>query len=276
MSVSKQQQRIPPPPGLVEPHAYMLSAPPDSQLLFKIVSVENLLQSIQYSYLHFNRVDCYKDFAGADPHDGRQLPKDYAGNVGAKFESSADFSAANYYDQSRARTFACCFSLENTDYIWNNYANGGAKGKVCLVFNFGKLRATLNNMLQSGRVGLFYNGVQCHQIFSLNFGVVEYVEISTHQANSERLPNPIIYTYLKDRSFAEEKELRISMSATGMGQFALSDHTLMDFPSSLQLSFNFRGAITDQTIQEILFCPGTDTDFLKSELEKLHILQTGR
>jgi len=271
MNAGTQQERMLPPMGLVEPHSSMLSVPPDSQLLYKIVSVENLLQSIQGDYLHFNRVDCYKDFSGADPHDGRQLPQDYAGNARSKFQSSADFSAANYYDHSRARTYACCFSLENTDYIWNNYANGSEKGKVCLVFNFGKLRATLNKMLQPGQVWLFYNGVQCHQIFSVNYGIVEYVEISTHQANAERLPNPIIYTYLKDKSFAEEKELRISMSAAGVGQFFLSDNTLMEFPSSLKLAFNFRAAIADKTLQNILFRSGTDTGFLKSELEKLHI-----
>lgn len=261
--------------GLVEPHAPMLVAPPDSQLLYKVVSVENLLRSIQDNYLHFNRVDCYKDFPGADPHDGSQLPKDYGVNAGATFEKSADFSVANYYDQSRARTYACCFSLENSDYIWKNYANGGAKGKVCLVFNFGKLRSTLNQMLQPGKAWFLYSGVKCHQIFSVNYGIVEYVEFSNHRANTERLPNPITYTYLKDKSFAEEKELRISMSAAGMGQFAISDNILMDFQPSLQLSFNFRAALANQTIQEILFMLGTDMDFLKLELEKLHILQIG-
>src|SRR5690606_23157797 len=104
MNAGTQQERMLPPMGLVEPHSSMLSVPPDSQLLYKIVSVENLLQSIQGDYLHFNRVDCYKDLSGADPQDGRQLPQYYAGNARSKFQSSADFSAANYYDHSRART----------------------------------------------------------------------------------------------------------------------------------------------------------------------------
>jgi hypothetical protein len=43
-----------------------------------------------------------------------------------------------------------------------------------------------------------------------------------------RLPNPIVYTYLKDREqYSEEKELRVSLSAIGMGHFVLDDGSLM-------------------------------------------------
>ena len=272
MNGNVQQEGLSPPLGGIEPHAYLLNTPPENQLLYKIVSIENLLCSIRGSYLHFNRVDCYRDFPGADPNDGSQLPKDYEGNAGSKFEYSPEFSAANYYDQARGRTYACCFSLENSDYIWRNYANGCEKGKVCLVFNFGKLRAMLNEMLKPGNAWLSYNGTRCHQIFSVNYGRVEYVEFSLHQANTEHLPNPIRYTYIKDKSFSDENEMRISLSAAGCGQFALTDRTLMQFPENLQLSFNFKAAMADQTVQQILFQPGADTNYLKSELEKLGIL----
>ncbi len=127
----------------------MLNIPPAGQMLFKMMTIENLLRSIAGSYLHFNRVDYYIDFPAADPYDGQQLPKDRQGNTITWFENAPEFSAADYYDQSRARTYACCFSLENSDFIWNNYANGSEKGKVCIVFEFGKLRATLNQILQS-------------------------------------------------------------------------------------------------------------------------------
>jgi hypothetical protein len=78
------------------------------------------------------------------------------------------------YNQSRARTYACCFSLENTDYIWRTYATGGALGKICVVFDFAKLRARLNHTLTQSNSALEYNGIRCHQIFSINYGVVEY------------------------------------------------------------------------------------------------------
>jgi hypothetical protein len=273
MNESESCQHIPAPLGSIEPHMALLSVPSDGQLLYKIMSVENLLRSIVDNYLHFNRVDSYADFPGADPHDGRQLPKDQQGNSRVRFQKAPDFSAANYYDQSRARTYACCFSLENSDFIWNNYANGSEKGKVGAVFEFGKLRTILNQTLHSRNVALEYNGNRCYQIFSINYGIVEYVEWDIYQANIESLPNPIRYTYLKDKKrFAEEKELRISLSAIGIGQFALRDGSTMQFPSSLQLDFDFRAAIADGTIQQILYAPDSDSDFLQTELHKLRIV----
>ncbi|MGH8468246.1 MAG: hypothetical protein ACREVY_04415 [Gammaproteobacteria bacterium] len=273
MDENVPRRHIPAPLGSVEPHAPMLNVPPDGQLLYKIMSAENLLRSIVGNYLHLNRVDSYADFPGADPHDGRQLPKDQQGNASARFEKAPKFSAADYYDQSRARTYACCFSLENSDFIWNNYANGCAKGKVCIVLDFGRLRATINQCLRAGNAALEYNGNRCHQIFSVNYGIVEYVEWDNHQANAEHLPNPIKYTYLKDKQlFSEEKELRISLSALGIGQFALQDGSTMQFPASLQLAFDFRAAIASQTIQQILCAPDCDSDFLQAELHKLRIV----
>ena len=62
------------PLGLVEPHAGLLKAPAPGQQLYKLMSVENLLRSVAGSYLHFNRVDHYRDFSDADPFDGAELP----------------------------------------------------------------------------------------------------------------------------------------------------------------------------------------------------------
>ena len=277
MNESAPRQHMPAPLGSIEPHAPLLNVPPDGQLLYKVMTVENLLRSIVGNYLHFNRVDSYADLQGAcphaDPYDGRQLPKDQLSNACARFEKAPDFSVADYYDKSRARTYACCFSLENSNYIWEHYGNGSVKGKVCIIFEFGRLRATLNQTLQPGNAALEYNGNRCHQIFSVNYGIVEYVEWDTHQANTEHLPNPIKYTYLKDKKkFSEEKELRISLSAVGIGQFSLKDGITMQFPSSLRLAFDFRAAIADRTIQQILCAPDADSDFLQTELQKLHIV----
>lgn len=273
MNKSESHGHIPTLLGSVEPHAPLLSVPSDGQLLYKIMSMENLLRSIVGNYLHFNRVDSYADFPNTDPHDGRQLPKDQHGNSRTRFEKSPDFSAAKYYDQSRARTYACCFSLENSDFIWKNYANGSEKGKVGVVFEFGRLRTMLNQTLQPGNAALEYSGNRCHQIFSINYGIIKYVEWDTYQANIEHLPNPIIYTYLKDKEiFSEEKELRISLSAIGIGQFALKDGSMMQFPPGLQLAFNFKAAIANGTIQQILYAPDSDSDFLQAELHKLRIV----
>lgn len=254
------------PLGHIEPHAPLLNVPSSDHLLYKMITAENLLRSIDGNYLHFNRVDSYVDFPGADHNDGIQLPKDHQISANVRFENAPEFSAANYYDQSRSRTYACCFSLVNSEFIWNNYANNSSIGKVCVVFNFGKLRECLNRTLQSNNAALVYNGNRCRQIFSLNYGIVEYVEWKMHQACKGRLPNPIIYTYLKDTKFSDEKELRISLSAPGVGQFELYDGSTIHFPDSFQFLFDFREAHSNGIIQQLLYAPDCNYDYLKAEL----------
>lgn len=250
--------------GSIEPHAALLNVPPEGQLLYKAMSAENLVRSILGRYLHFNRVNAYSDFPGADPHDGEQLGNDRQSNSAMKFAKAPHFSIEKYYDQSRDRTYACCFSLENSDHIWKEY------GDVCVAFQFGKLRATLNRTLQTGNSALIYNGTRCKQIFSVDYGIVGYVDWDSHREN---VPNPIKYTYLKDRKrFSEDRELRICLSALGMGQFALADGTSIDFPQHLQLDFDFRAAIADGTIQQILYGPNCDVDSLRGELRKVGIV----
>src|SRR5208283_649733 len=251
--------------GSIEPLAGRLDIPSNGQLLYKTMKVENLLLSIAESYLHFNRVDSYLDFPGADQHDGRQLPTDLLGNAMAKFEKAPNFSMALYYDQSRSRTYACSLSLENSASIWKY-------GKVCVVFDFAKLRAMLNHTLQPGHAALSYRGNRCHQIFSINYGIVKYVEWEQYQANARYFPNPIEYTYLKDKEkFFQEKELRICLSALGMGQFTLNDGCAMEFPASLRMTFDFRAAMTDGTIRKILYAPACDRASLYTELRKQRI-----
>lgn len=267
-------QVLPAPLGSVEPHAGLLTVPQADQPLYKMMTVENLLRSIVGGYLHFNRVDSYVDFPGADSNDGQQLPADQPGNASARFERAPDYSAADYYDQSRSRTYACCFSLENSDFMWRNYANGSAKGKACVVFELGKLRAALNRTFQPGNAALEYNGLRCHQIFSLNYGTVEYVDWDRHRANAEHLPNPIKYTYLKGKTYCAERELRISLSALGIGHFRLNDGSFMSFAPNLQVPFDFRAAVANGTIARILLASDADGEFLNSELYKLRIIAT--
>ena len=263
-------QRMPAPLGFVEPHAPLLRLPPEGQLLYKVMTAENLLRSIEGGYLHFNRVDSYTDLLNGDPHDGEQPPGDRSGNEMSRFARAPNFTGADYYDRCRARTYACCFSLENSEYIWANYGKGGAKGNVGVVFDFAKMRATINRGLQPGNAALFYSGIECRQIFSVNYGVIDYVDWSRHQANEERLPNPILYTYLKDRDrYAEERELRISLSAIGVGHFAQNDGSLIDFPPSLQLPFDFLAAFRDGTILQVLHGGDRDLDYLHAGLRAL-------
>ena len=147
--VGENEHRVPT-LNFVEPQTCLLTLPPSGQLLYKIMRTEDLLSSIKESYLYFTRVDSYKDFpsiSNSDANDGEQLPKDRPGNQASKFKADPDISAENYYDHYRSRTYACCFSLEETEYIWHEYANENKQGKVCVVFSFDKLREVINNML---------------------------------------------------------------------------------------------------------------------------------
>jgi hypothetical protein len=255
--------------GSIEPHAGLLRQPSAGQVLYKVMSVENCVSSIEGGYLHFNRVDSFKDFPHADRHDGEQLPGDRAGNAATTFEMAPTSSAADYYDRSRSRTYAFCVALEDIDHVWT-YGGGTARGNVGLVFDFDRLRATLNRRLESGSAALEFNGIRCSQIFDLNYGIVDYVDWAGHRANETRLPNPIMYTYLKDRGrFAEERELRISLSALGIGKFVLDDRTEIAFPQHLHLDFDFRAAFADNTIREIIAGPRCDEDFLRTELRRI-------
>ena len=114
---------------------------------------------------------------------------------------------------------------------------------------------------------LEYNGLCCHQIFSVDYGLVEYIDWDTHQGNLERLLNPIQYTYWKDRnSFQNEHEFRIALSAIGMGQFVLDDGTTMEFRDHLQVDFDFRLAVVNGVIQKILHSADCDVALLRAEL----------
>jgi hypothetical protein len=140
------------------------------------------------------------------------------------------------------------------------------------VFEFGKLRALLNRALNPEGAALLYEGNVCRQISSVNYGLVNYVDWVNHRTNERYLSNPILYTYIKDATrFCEENELRISLSTIGIGQFALKDGTLIQFPPSLQLGFDFKEAIANAAIREILLAPEADSWFLTQELSKLRI-----
>ncbi len=261
------------PLGHVEPHTPLLKHPADGQKLYKVMTIENFLKSTTDNYLHFQRVDAYKDFPGADETDGEQLPLDKEGNQNTKFAKDPSCTAATYYDSCRARTYAYCVSLENSDDIWKEYGNKeGSKGKICVVFEFGKLRQLLNQTMQNAidNAGLMYKKIKCHQIFSINYGIVEYVKMAEHRLNHERLPNPIQYAYLKDEEkYGRENELRISLSAIGIGIFALNDGQLLDFLPSLKLQFYFKAAFANGVIEQILHIDPAVLPFLHQEMEKL-------
>jgi hypothetical protein len=260
----------------VEPHRHLLRQPEPGQLLFKVVKVRYLIDMLQKNYLHFQRVDTYTD----DTADGEQLPLDRLVGAGITFEKAPAYSLEKYYDCTRARTYACCFSLEHSAYIWEHYAP--ARDAVCLVFDFEKLRRRLNASMQASidNHGLLMHGEnRFMQIFSIDYGVVEYADRQTHAFHPVRIANPIQFTFLKDkRRYASEKELRVALSALGMGQFVLNNGARMEFPPALQMHFDYREAFSDRAITEILcppnFVAAQHVDTLRGEMAKLRMMAT--
>lgn len=258
------------PLGQIEPHGPLLNQPDPGQRLYKLMSVENLIRSVESSYLHFNRVDHYTDFPLADAEDGAELPLDKARSQAVTFGKNPTFSLSDYHARSRGRTYACCFSLEDSEHIWRNYGCGSQMGQVGLEFDFDKLRERLNGSL-AGNAALMYGDLRCQQIFSINYGEVAYVDRETHRPSTERAANPIEYAYLKDARFADERELRVTLSAFGMGRFRLANGRDVDFPPALQLAFNFQSAIADGTITQVLTGSTANVEHLTAELDRLGV-----
>ena len=247
--------------GLVEPHAPMLRRAAAEQLLWKVMRAEDFVRSVTGSYLHFNRIDSYKDF----PDDGQQLPLDEPGNAAARFVKSAHFSWSDACNRARSRTYACCFSLENSEYIWKHHGNGGSQGKIGLAFAFEKLRLRLNALMDPKTACIELNGRRVVRIFDINYGLVDYVHRFGHRANVLRLPNAITYAYMKDKSLEDEHELRITLSAFGFGHFAVCGE-VVEFPASLTFGFDFRAALQDRSIAAIECSPDIDSAFVEKAM----------
>jgi hypothetical protein len=256
----------PAPIGQIEPCAPLLTLPPDGQRLYKMMKPENLRRSLAGGYLYFQRVDTYRDFPGADENDGAQPPGDRSANAAVTFAKDRSFSVEKYYDQARSRSYACCFSLENSEHIRAEYANGSPYGKVCLVVNFARLRALANRVLAPGNPSpLHANGIAMPAIFDVHYGIAKYDDWAKVVTNRNRYANPIDYLFLKDNLYKEERELRMSLSALGIGRFQF------EFPEGMELAFDYRQAIADGVIEKILYTPGADLDFIKAMLEEFRL-----
>ena len=104
---------------------------------------------------------------------------------------------------------------------------------------------------------------------SLNYGIVQYVAWDEHQANDKTLPTPIVYSYLKDKRFSAEQELRVTLSAPGIfAGFRLADGRMMGFPPSLQAPFDFRAALAGGAVVQMLLAPDGDGAHLQAELAR--------
>ncbi|HHU0004473.1 TPA: hypothetical protein ACT9MX_003047 [Legionella pneumophila] len=238
------------PPGLIEPHTHLLNPLPNNRCLYKITNIDYLLNSILGNYLYFNNVSSYSDFQLADINDGAQLPLERPINASSSFETDPKFTMEHYYDNSRSRTYASCFSIQNSEHIWENYGNHNSTAKVGIIFDYTKLKTMLNAVMLSSNTRLLTNNIPCIQFFSINYGMIKYVNWQEAKNESEFLRNPIEYAYIKDLAFQEENEFRITLSALGLGNFTLNNGEVLNFTQrpSLHLYFNYLAAAANGTI----------------------------
>ncbi len=224
----------------IEPHALLLTQLPPDQILYKIIEKRHFEDMRKNSYIYFNRVDTYTD----DMFDGDQLPKDRVHNEAIKF-SNNEHSASNYYDNARSRSYACCLSLEYSEHMRNKY---GGENPVSRKFRFGDLRKELNATIQYCQLRN-----DCHVVpnpFYINYGKVKY--ISRDQCQSRKgPPNPIEYLYMKHKNYEPEAEVRITLSAIGIGNFKMANGDDLAFLKSLKFEFNWKEAI-DQGWVEVI------------------------
>lgn len=259
----------------IEAQAGYLTLPPENQLLYKIISVENLLTSIKDSYLYFNRVDSYSDqhIANADIHDGEQLPRDRPYNATTKFFGNPQKTLEIYNDEFRAKSYACCFSLEESKFIWDHYANDSKQGKVCIVFDFNKLRMAINESLRGKEFFFQHNDDFYRQVLCVNYGLVTYEERITYAytGHKQRIAHPIQYLYFKDRKeYCSEKELRISLSPISVRRFFVDGVEDPEFPIDVLVDFDFEKAVMSGAILKILVQPSLDVDRIKPQLNKIY------
>jgi hypothetical protein len=221
------------PLGSVEPQELLLEQP--KILIYKFIKLDYFIQSVNNSYLHFNRINSYKDFDNPDVDDGDQLPKDREIHSQANFIKSPSYNLENYYDDARSKSYACCFTTRKNKGMFAKYGN------ICVVFEFGKLRKALNKIIDFSY--LVQNDNLYLPIFDINYGHVQYCD---RQQDSICGANPLKYLYLRDGKYKNEHELRVSLSAI-TGKF----HKII-FTESLRLQFDFQEAIDRQIIQKII------------------------
>lgn len=256
----------------IEPHHYLLKKPQPDSLLYKIIPSDYFINMLEDNYIYFRRVDTYHD----DIRDSDQPDEDKHLSEKSKFENATNYSGKDYYNDCRARTYACCFSTENTPHLWGHYS-GSNNSATCLAFNSSRLIDFLNTRINET---LLKNvGAPLSHLFYINYGLVTYGDLNS-QCMGELLPTPIQYVYFKDANkYSEEKEFRISLSChIPMGKIKLTDGSFFNFPESLQISFDFIQAINLHVIEKISFSGKHEeklktqiSDYLKNKISNIEL-----
>ncbi len=209
------------------PHKGLLKQPPTTSLLYKIVQFDYFFDMCSKQYIYFNHVKSYKD----DINDAEMPPLERITRKSTVFESN---HAANLYDNLdapiRNGTYACCFTLEESVYIGENYARDQNKD-LCLIFNLERL---IKYFTENYTRADFLNNKNIHATdFHINCGKVWYIDRGLKITNQgDRHKNSNEYGYYKSKAYINEREFRITLQPDLM--------RIMDsYPDKLMLSCNW-------------------------------------
>jgi len=212
------------------PHYELLDQPKSKANLFKIISTKNYEDMLSNSYLYFNRVDMYDDDKRDSdlPYQDREIRKKIV------FEKNPN---TNFYDaidkRVRPRTFACCFSIRETHYMWREYSDN-VNNSVCLVFDYQKLFKYLEDTYPTSCF-LDEDNIRRDQ-FYINCGMVNYIDYDTGLTqNGEPHRNLYEYAFNKDQGYHKEKEFRIALQPKPLGKHTNEHNT----PGFIQLSCDY-------------------------------------
>ncbi|MGE4349671.1 MAG: hypothetical protein AB7D28_07890 [Candidatus Berkiella sp.] len=237
---------------MIEPHAFLLRKPKDETLLYKIIPSRYFIDMLENNYIYFRKVDTYHD----DTRDGDQPDADKLISENKKFQLHSGYTLKDYYSDARSKTYACCFSTQNTQFLWEHYSHGD-KNAICLVLDCRKLIEYINSVYMNAF--LIVNNNRYKNFLFINYGLVTYGNMDQLFVKDNFL-NPIEYAYFKDANkYSDEDEFRITLSCIGMFKYQL-DGRPFAFPESLKLEFNIRDVIANKILKEILIASGHDED----------------
>ncbi len=248
----------------IQPHKERLKQPDDKTKLYKIIPLKFLEDILDKNYFHFQRVNTYKD----DINDSDQPRIDKMLAEKSIFLHSKNYSAKDYYDSCRSRTYACCFSTKLTDHLFENYYSKPQDKAICLAFNSPNLIDQLNNNFSNSPIK--YGQQRLKNFLDINHGLVEYGNFEDRFMH-DLLPNPIEYVYFKDNKYSEEHEFRTVISTIGMGNIVLPDKSPFQFAESINLSISLVEASNANILEKIILGKNSDKQATEQLLKKYNI-----
>ncbi|MBX9586230.1 MAG: hypothetical protein K2X50_03125 [Gammaproteobacteria bacterium] len=198
----------------------LLQPSPDT-LLYKIVKFDYFIDMCQKQYLFFKNVTQYE----GNPKDSQMPKRERLLREAVRFENNPDVSLYDFDEPNRNNTYACCFSLNESRYIWKAYA-ADLKRDLCLVFHYDNLK---KYFIENYNISHFIGGSKLNtNNFLINICKVQYVDeqstlTNTYHKNlceyacyqyNKHLPDDEVRLFLSPNlsNFKKEPETNIKLS----------------------------------------------------------------